>query len=347
MRHVSTLGSTLPRAPDAGRLVLHRSPEERLAVERMTFGPGITGPVALACFYLMGGALTLLALLVPGWSSVDVRGVLSVGLAAGISGLAVWCLRGFLSTGSCHVLVALGSLLIGAAMVAGGGGAPTASFGVWFVWVGVYGAVFFSPRAAAVQLAWAGTVHVVALAVVDEPVVLAQTVVLFGTVSVTALVVGALVRQIRVVAATDPLTGLANRRTFDQHVQRELARGQRTGRPLSLLAMDLDGFKQVNDVQGHAAGDRLLVQAGRAWTGVLRDGEMLARSGGDEFLVLLPETAAGGARRVADRLAEATPYPLGVSIGMAVSQPGEDAEALLRQADRELYREKALSRAAR
>jgi diguanylate cyclase (GGDEF)-like protein len=283
---------------------------------------------------------------VPGWNELDVEGVLGVGAAAATSGVLVWGLRSFLSTGSCHVLVALGSVLIGAAMVAGGGGAATASFGVWFVWVGVYGAVFFSPRPAAGQLCWAGTVHVVALVATGEPFVVAQTVVLFGTVSVTSLVVGALVQQIRVVAATDALTGLANRRSFDEHVQRELARAARTSRPVALLALDLDGFKQVNDEQGHAAGDRLLVAAGHAWAGVLRDGEMLARSGGDEFVVLLPETDAAGAATVADRLSAATPAPLGVSIGTAVSGPDEQADALLSRADRDLYREKALSRAA-
>jgi diguanylate cyclase (GGDEF)-like protein len=265
-------------------------------------------------------------------------------VAAGTSGLLVWCLRSHLSTASCHVLVALGSVLIGAAMVAGGGGAPTAAFSVYFVWVGVYGAIFFAPRPAVKQVSWAGTVHVLALLVVSDSFVVAQTVVLFGTVSATALVVGALVRQIRVVAATDPLTGLANRRTFDEHVHRELARSWRTDRPVALLALDLDGFKQVNDVHGHAAGDRLLVEAGRAWSGVLRDGEMLARSGGDEFVVLLPETDATGARHVAGRLASATPAPLGVSIGAAVSARGEDADTLLARADRDLYREKALVR---
>jgi diguanylate cyclase (GGDEF)-like protein len=324
-----------------------RSPEDRLAVERMSFGPGITGPLALACFYLVGGALTLATLAVPGWGELDDRAVLGVGVAAGLSGALVWALRSHLSTSACHVLVGLGSVLIGAAMVAGEGGAPTASFAVYFLWVGVYGAVFFGPVGATSQLCWAGSVHVVALVLVDPPFVVAETVVLFGTLSIACLVVGALVRQIRVVAATDALTGLPNRRTFDDHVTRELARAERTQRPLALLALDLDGFKQVNDVQGHAAGDRLLVQAGRSWSRVLRGGEVLARSGGDEFVVLLPETGAAGARRVAGRLAAATPSPLGVSIGTAVSEPGEDGASLLRRADRELYREKALARAAR
>jgi diguanylate cyclase (GGDEF)-like protein len=337
--------ATLSRAHDAGRPVAQHSPEDRLAVERMSFGPGVTGPIALACFYLLGGALTLLALVVPGWDDLDVQAVLGVGVAAATSGLLVWGLRGHLSTGSCHVLVALGSVLIGAAMVSGGGGAPTATFSVFFVWVAVYGAVFFDARSAVAQVGWAGTVHVVCLLLIDEPFVVAQTLVLFGTASGAALVVGALVRQIRVVAATDALTGLPNRRTFDEHLRGELARAARAHRPLALLALDLDGFKQVNDVEGHAAGDRLLVAAGRAWSTVLRDGEMLARSGGDEFVVLLPETGAVGAHKVAERLARATPPPLGVSIGTAVSTPGEDADALLRRADRELYRDKAAARA--
>jgi diguanylate cyclase (GGDEF)-like protein len=332
------------RGERSGRLVLQRSPEERLALERRSFGPGITGPLALACFYLLGGLLSLAALLVPGWEGLDVRGVVTVGLATGASGMMVLVLRRYLSTSSCHVLVALGSLLIGASMVAGGGAAPTATFGVFYVWVAVYAALFFPPLPALAQVSWAGTVHVVALVLVDEPFLPSQTVVLFGTAAGTALVVGALVRQIRVVAATDELTGLANRRTFDEHVRRELARASRTERPLALLALDLDGFKQVNDTQGHAAGDRLLVASSRAWERVLRDSELLARSGGDEFLVLLPETDAAGAAPVVDRLERATPEPLGVSIGVAVAAPGDSADQLLRRADRDLYRRKSQRR---
>ena len=322
----------------------HRTPEDRLAIERMSFGHGITGPTALACFYLIGGALTLLSLLVPGWESQDVDGILSVGVATAASGVLVWCLRGYLGASSCHILVALGSLLIGASMVSSGGGVPTATFGVFFVWVAVYGAVFFAPRPAALQVSWAGTVHVVALMVTDERFVIAQTLVLFGTASATALVVGGLVRQVRVVADTDPLTGLPNRRSFDTHLERELARATRTHRPLALLALDLDGFKQVNDTEGHAAGDRLLIAAGKAWQGVLREGEVVARSGGDEFVVLLPETEEARAARVAERLHRATPAPLGVSIGAAVCGAGESADELLRRADRELYRAKATTR---
>jgi diguanylate cyclase (GGDEF)-like protein len=185
---------------------------------------------------------------------------------------------------------------------------------------------------------------VVSLMQVDARGVAASTLVLFGGISVTALVVGALVRQVRTAAATDPLTRLPNRRSFDEHLDLALARTERNGRPLSVLALDLDGFKQVNDVEGHAAGDRLLIEAGRAWSKGLRGGDLLARSGGDEFVVLLPDSDESAARRVAARLQRQTPPPLGVSIGVAVSRPGEAASALLRRADAELYRDKASSR---
>ena len=315
------------------------SPADRLAVERMTFGPGVTGPTALALFYLIGGLLTLLSLAAPGWHGIDGSRVLAVGLAAAASGVLVLGIRSHLSDTSCHVLVGLGSVLIAAAMVAGGGGSPTAAFSSYFFFVAVYSALFFAPRAATAQIAWAGAAHVVALMLVDGDVV-APTVVLFGGISATALVVGALVRQVRTAAATDPLTRLPNRRSFDEHLDMALARAERSGSQLSVLALDLDGFKQVNDVEGHAAGDRLLVEAGRSWSKALRSGDLLARSGGDEFVVLLPDADEPTARRVAGRLEGRTPAPLGVSVGVAVSRPGESASRLLRRADAELYKHK-------
>ena len=315
-------------------------PPERLAVERMSFGPGVTGPTALALFYLIGGLLTLAAA-VAGWGANDTGAAWSTGVAAVISGGLVLSLRTHLSDASCHVLVALGSLLVGAAMVSGGGGPATTAFGGFFVFIGLYAALFFGPRAAGAQVAWAGSVHVVAQLLAGADGVVASTLVLFGTIAATALVVGALVRQVRTAAATDPLTRLPNRRSFDEHLALALARAERHGRPLTVLALDLDGFKAVNDVEGHAAGDRLLVQAGRGWSGALRSGDLLARSGGDEFLVLLPDAGEAVARRVAGRLEQATPSPVGVSVGLAVSRPGEGPEQLLRRADAALYRTKA------
>lgn len=101
----------------------------------------------------------------------------------------------------------------------------------------------------------------------------------------------ALSEQVRVLARlarSDPLTGLANRRGWDEQLARELARARRSGEALSVALLDLDDFKALNDAHGHQAGDRLLLEAAAAWYGQLRDVDILCRWGGDEFAVLLP-----------------------------------------------------------
>lgn len=313
-----------------------------LPVPSTTGVPGVTPPLALASFYLAGGLLTLASLAMPGWDEVlDAQGVLTVGLAAVVSGGAVLLLRERLHEASQHVLVALGSLLVGAAMVTGAGSPATHAFASFFTFVAVYAALFFSFRGAVAQIVWGAVVHAVALQTVGTQGAVASTLVRFGTVGGTALIVGGLVRQVRRAAATDPLTGLPNRRVFDEQVAGALARAERSERPVALLALDLDGFKGVNDRHGHAAGDRMLVDVGAAWEAALRGGDLLARSGGDEFVVLLPDSDEPTARRVARRLQQVTPQPLGVSVGLAVAAAGESADSLLRRADADLYRVKA------
>jgi len=149
-------------------------------------------------------------------------------------------------------------------------------------------------------------------------------------------------------ALTDPLTGLANRRAFDQQLAAELARAQRMNYSLALLVMDLTRFKQINDRFGHPVGDRVLVRVAEALGQVLRGTDLLFRWGGDEFAVILPFTDREGAYAAARRYAEAVhsvcqdSVCLGVNIGVAV-YPGdaEDADALLGAADRRMYRAKA------
>ncbi|HWG94362.1 MAG TPA: GGDEF domain-containing protein [Mycobacteriales bacterium] len=324
------------RTPAPADLVVTRLPAPQVPP---VLARGVTGPTALALFYLLGGLLTLASAVLPGWD-LDRGAVLGVAVAALASGALVLALRSRLSDASCHVLVGLGALLIGAAAAVGGGGAPTAAYSSYYFFVGLYAALFFAPRAAAAHVTWAAVVHVAAVSSTGTGGVVPATVVLFGGIAVTAVVVGALVRQVRAAAATDPLTRLPNRRAFDQHLAAALGRSERSGRPLALLALDLDGFKAVNDREGHAAGDRLLVATGGAWLGALRRGDVLARTGGDEFVVLLPDADLPTARQVAGRLVRRTPDPLGVSVGVALSRPGEGADGLLRRADAALYRHK-------
>jgi diguanylate cyclase (GGDEF)-like protein len=145
-------------------------------------------------------------------------------------------------------------------------------------------------------------------------------------------------RELARVSRTDPLTGVLNRRGFDERFTAELRAAERTGLPVALMLVDLDEFKLINDRHGHAAGDDLLRWAARTMTATLRAGDAVGRIGGDEFAALVPgvEGAAAGAlaRRLRAALAERSPASIGVALAPA---DGTTAAALQQVADLELY----------
>lgn len=157
---------------------------------------------------------------------------------------------------------------------------------------------------------------------------------------------------LKTLAASDGLTGLANRRSFDQTLVMEWSRAQRTKKPLSLLFADVDYFKLYNDLHGHQKGDECLrAVASVIGENAFRPADLSARYGGEEFAIIMPETDQGGACKVAERLRDvvarlrlthgapgAGPF-VTLSIGIATQIPGEDvcAEFLLRLADQALY----------
>ena len=145
-------------------------------------------------------------------------------------------------------------------------------------------------------------------------------------------------------ARTDPLTGLANRRAWDEELRRELARAGRQGWPVCVAMLDLDHFKAFNDDQGHLAGDELLKESAAIWSAVLREGDFIARYGGEEFSVLLPNCSTGDAVQVVERLRVATPMDRTCSAGVALWDDAESASELLRRADGALYSAKRAGR---
>src|SRR3954447_1856115 len=145
-------------------------------------------------------------------------------------------------------------------------------------------------------------------------------------------------------ARTDPLTGLANLRAWDEALSREIARAGRSARPFSIVMVDFDGLKAINDTDGHQAGDRALRSAVSAWLDVLRAGDLLARLGGDEFAAALPECALEGAVALGERLRTAIATGETCSVGVAEWRPGETATALCERADRALYAAKDAGR---
>ncbi|WP_430416243.1 sensor domain-containing diguanylate cyclase [Marinobacter adhaerens] len=165
--------------------------------------------------------------------------------------------------------------------------------------------------------------------------------------------------QLRAISLTDGLTHVANRRRFDEKLQDEWKRAQRHGHPLSLLLLDIDHFKRVNDELGHLVGDDCLTEvAALCAAEVQRSGDLLARYGGEEFIILLPATPEEGAVRVAERVRQAVarspvysnervaPVSLTISVGVACVVPDPDMEPqeLIRQADEALYSAKESGR---
>ena len=147
----------------------------------------------------------------------------------------------------------------------------------------------------------------------------------------------------------DSLTGLLHHGAFADAVRRELLRQQRDAQPLSVLCLDVDGFKRLNDTRGHAFGDRVLVQLADELRANVRASDVLARTGGDEFAALLPGAGPAAAAVVREHLravlqtwAKRERLPIGVSLGIATSEPGRPttAAALLERADQDMYREK-------
>ncbi len=145
-------------------------------------------------------------------------------------------------------------------------------------------------------------------------------------------------------ARTDGLTGLPNRRAFEDELSREMSRAMRMRVPLTVALLDLDGFKALNDAGGHAAGDAALRAAADTWTSGLRSMDVLARYGGDEFAVLLPSCNLHEAHEVLDRMRVATPLGLGCSIGLTSWHEGEPVEQLIGRADTALYASKRTGR---
>jgi len=146
-----------------------------------------------------------------------------------------------------------------------------------------------------------------------------------------------LLAQLQETARTDDLTGLPNRRAWDEELPRELARAARDSRPVCVAMLDLDRFKRFNDDRGHQAGDRLLKQAASAWATQLRTSDMLARYGGEEFSLLLPDCTLDDAQVLVQRLRSAMPDGETVSAGIACWDEVENAESLVGRADTALY----------
>jgi len=313
---------------------------------------------ALAWLFIAGPTIGLVALLLPHSPDTNELAIVLEILFAYAVAIAVLVVFDRLPVWAFATIIAIGTLLISGAIYFSGH--DTSAYSFFYVWVSLYAAYFFGPRLTAVNVLFIGVVYAVVLAVQQPAGISADR----WTITIgTLVVVGGLVAALRTrierliatlsdAARTDALTGLRNRRGFQELLEVELERSRRSGRPLTILLADLDHFKAANDRLGHPAGDAALVRAAKALERTRRMIDTAGRIGGEEFAVIAPECDEAGAYALAERLRAAVrdtfltePVPLTVSIGIAV-HPGHGVftEGLLRAADEALYAAKKLGR---
>jgi len=227
-------------------------------------GSQVSARVA-AALWALGGSISFLVVLLPHPQEVHVEGFVAVGIVAEMVALGLWLLEGRLSKGALNVAIAAGSVLITAdiAMAGEDRGGPMPDNETLYVWVALYSAYFFTARQAALQIAWASACYGTALWFISRHDVIATrwietSATLAISVALIVLLkrrVQTLVTQLADAARTDPLTGLHNRRGFEESIDVEIERARRGDHPLTLVVADLDHFKRVNDRLGHGAGD--------------------------------------------------------------------------------------------
>ena len=258
-----------------------------------------------------------------------------------------------------QVAATCGTLLVSFHVLQSADG-PSLASEMLYSWLAIYAAYFFTARQAAAQLAMMSAAYLaVLLASVPEGDVLGSWLTLVAVLFPAA----ALVRGVRVgvsqlvqslleAARTDTLTGLKNRMALEQEIEVEVERALRAGGVLSLVIGDLDHFKVVNDQLGHRAGDDALMRIGRILATRRRSGDSVARTGGEEFTLLLPGASEHESYLVAERLRVAVErdfaehaVPITFSFGVATyPEHGRSGDAVLESADQALYAAKALGR---
>jgi diguanylate cyclase (GGDEF)-like protein len=302
------------------------------------------GPALLALLCAVGAALCAVGALVPASPRSPVALLWSLAALGAAGSALLWSRRDRLGPEALHAAVALISVALGLLTWRSATAVGIVGLGPAMVVVGVFGAHFFSRSAA--------RLHVGLLLVLTSAGALAaapsgflpQWLTTAVAVVVLTEVQSRLSGDLHRAAGSDPLTGLANRRAWQATAERGLAHALRSREPFTVVLIDLDGFKAVNDQAGHGAGDALLQALATAWSAQLRMSDLLGRYGGDEFVLSLPATDAARTEDLLARLRAA--HPAAWSAGTATAHRGDTLAELLVRADAELYRNKRSNRRA-
>jgi diguanylate cyclase (GGDEF)-like protein len=294
----------------------------------------------LALLYGCGAVLCAAGALWPMAAHTPVVLLATLAVSGGVLAALLWTGRDRLPMTAVHAAIALLSLLTALVAWRSATAVGVVGLGPALVALGVLAGHVLPPAPARLHAA-GGVVVVSAGALAAAP---------SGFVSpwiaavVTAVVLTeAQIRQtgvLRRAACTDPLTGLVNRRAWEDGAARLLAAAGRAGEPVTVAVLDLDGFKTVNDTGGHAAGDALLRSLASGWRSELRRSDLLGRVGGDEFALCLPGSDTAATAELLHRLRAVSAGAW--SAGAATARPSEALDEVLARADAALYRQKAV-----
>ncbi|HMO10292.1 MAG TPA: GGDEF domain-containing protein [Actinotalea sp.] len=270
----------------------------------------------LGAQYAAGGVVVLCWTALPWYAEASWRpvvallGALSFVLGSVLLGLSRAALSRAQANLAANLAIASAELVVAVGWAATRDHRSPAIF--FLLWTAAY-AGLLSPRARWSHVAGTIALLVVAATTMPDPArALGDLIIFVSTVVVVTVAVSRIVSRLRTEATHDPLTGLANRRVFAARVTDRLRR--REGEPLTVLLLDLDRFKDVNDTFGHATGDRLLVEVARRLERRLEPGELLARLGGDEFALVCWGSSAADPERVWQRARGADLLPMGAAL---------------------------------
>jgi diguanylate cyclase (GGDEF)-like protein len=259
----------------------------------------------------------------------------AIGLAGAV---AIWLRGARLSDVETHAALALAAGLVALLASESARAVGVVGLGPVIITIGLYAGWFLPLPAARTHVVVTLGLTSAGAVAADPSDFLVPWIVLAATTAVLTEIQGRLADQLRQVAATDPLTGLANRRAWETEAGRALSHAARTGEPVTIAILDLDAFKQVNDREGHGAGDALLRDVAARWTHELRQPDLLGRYGGDEFVLCLPDTDSEGALEITRRLRES--HPFAWSAGLSTARDGDTLSSVLGRADADLYLKK-------
>ena len=305
------------------------------------------GPAAtlLAALYLVSAALCFAGAARPMDADTPVGLLYGLGVVGVVAGTALAAYGRPLEPELVHTAVAVVSVLVAVLAWRSATAVGIVGLGPALIAVGLYVAHVLPLPAARAHAVFLVAVSSAGAAAAEPSGFLQAWVALAVTVLALTEAQGRLARRLRNAADTDPLTAVANRRAWETETSRHLSRALRTGEPLSIAILDLDDFKQVNDREGHGAGDALLRDLASGWTTRLRHADLLGRYGGDEFVLCLPATDVEGAVELLAQLEETHRFRW--TVGLATVQQGDTLSSVLARADEDLYQRKRAGRRTR